>query len=156
MNPDQLLFQEGELARRLNSYNKLDWPELIFYAEAEREPFANVHVVTLYSHCVNLAIEKMITKLSSQGTSVVDIDITKKQYRDMLTEIVPTISAREFVEVHKDRVSVAVNRKTVDDFAVDRALEMIETIDDFTVGTYYEFGSNKQYEYDVDRIADVA
>ena len=146
---NEVLFEEGELARRLNT-RKINWPELVFYAEAEREPFANIHVVTLYSHCVGIALERMVGGLLTQGVTVLDADFSKKKYRDFLEDTLPTIKAREFVEVESDRVVVAVDRKTIDDFAIDRALEMIETIDDFAVGTNYEFGSYKQYEYQVD------
>ena len=37
--------------------NNLSWPDVVFHAEAEREEFSDVQIITLYSHCLNLAEE---------------------------------------------------------------------------------------------------
>lgn len=146
MNQDlnNLLFKEGELARRANPHN-FRWPELVFLAEAEREPFADVRVITLYSHCEELAYNKMLNELSSKQISVLNIDFNKPQYRDRLRNLIPTFEVREFIEILSNEVVVAVDSDVVDDDAVDRALEMLETVEEFTVGTNFQFGSLKQY-----------
>jgi len=152
----ELLFKEGELAKRINRH-KIDWPELIFYAEAEREPFADIHVVTLYSHCLQVAQEELITNLLNENTPFANIDLSKKKYKDKIKQLISSIKAREFVDILSDRVVVAVDSETVDDFAIDRALEMIETIESFEVGVNYEFGCYKNYEYkEVDNTTEVA
>lgn len=139
---NSLLFQEGELARRANPHN-FRWPELVFLAEAEREPFADVRIITLYSHCEELAYTKMLDQL--EGT-VSNIDFDKPQYRTQLRELIPTFDVREFIEIFPTEVLVAVDSDTVDDAAVDRALEMLETIEDFSVGINFQFGSLKKYQ----------
>ena len=75
------------------------------------------------------------------------VDLTKPQQREWVKDLLENIKAREFVAVEDDRVVVAVDSEKVDDIAIDRALEMLETIDDFSVGTSYEFGSYKQFDY---------
>lgn len=144
-NLNDLLFKEGELARRKVNPHNFRWPELVFLAEAEREPFADVRVITLYSHCEELAYNKMLNELSSNQVSVLNIDFNKPQYRDRLRKLIPTFEVREFIEILTNEVVVAVDSDVVDDDAVDRALEMLETVEEFTVGTNFQFGSLKQY-----------
>lgn len=142
-NLDDLLFQEGELARRVTNPHNFRWPELVFLAEAEREPFADVRVITLYSHCEDLAYNKMLDQL--EGT-ISNIDFDKPQYRTQLRQLIPTFDVREFIDILPNEVVVAVDSDIVDDEAVDRALEMLETVEEFTVGTNFQFGSLKNYK----------
>ncbi len=143
---NKLLFKEGELSRRRANPHNFRWPELIFLAEAEREPFTDVRVITLYSHCEELAYNKMLDALCDCDRHMVTIDFNKPQYRDQLKKLIPTFDVREFIEIFPNEVVVAVDSDIVDDDAVDRALEMLETVEEFTVGTNFQFGSLKQYQ----------
>ena len=150
MNQDlnDLLFKDGELSRRANPHN-FRWPELVFLAEAEREPFADVRVITLYSHCEDLAMEKIIDECQNNHPifTTPDSPRSKLWVKENLPFVISTIQAREFIEIFPNEVVVAVDAEVVDDAAVDRALEMLETVEEFTVGTNFQFGSLKQYSY---------
>lgn len=128
----------------LSGESKINWPDLVFYAEAEGMPYADVHVTTLRSHCAGQALEQL---LRQQTTSVLEMDLTTEENRLKYQQILASMPAREYIEILEDRIVVAVDAEWIDDFAVDRALEMLETVDEFTVGTYYQFGSPIQYSY---------
>jgi len=98
----------------------ISWPDLVFLAEAEREPFSDVQIITLYSHCLNLAEEMELS--------------------------LPCIEQSEQVEVFEDRVQIVVDAETVDDDAVVRALNFLTEMDNFEVGNKKEFGSRKWFE----------
>lgn len=127
--------------------SNINWPDLVFYAGADNQPFTDVHVITLYAHCAGKALEEMVTEYSIEGKSVLDLDLSSPEVVDRYKQLLASIEAREYVEVFTDRVEVAVDAEWIDDFAVDRALEMLETVDEFTSGTYYEFGTNLSYQY---------
>ena len=99
--------------------NNISWPDLVFLAEAEREPFADVQIITLYSHCLNLAEEMNLPLVA--------------------------IEQGEQVEVFQDRVQIVVDAETVDDDAVVRGLDLLTLMDNFEVGNKKEFGKRKWF-----------
>ncbi len=101
--------------------SNINWPNLVFLAEAEREPFADVQIITLYSHCLNLAEE--------MNLGLVDIEESEQ------------------VEVFEDRVQIVVDAETVDDEAVTKALDLLTHMDNFEVGNKKEFGPKKCFDY---------
>lgn len=101
--------------------SNISWPDLVFYAEAAREPFADVQIITLYSHCLNLAEEKGIN--------------------------IKRIEQAEQVQIFEDRVLVVIDVETIDDEAVTRALDLLTYMDNFKVGNKKEFGPPKQFNY---------
>ncbi len=101
--------------------SNIDWPNLVFLAEAEREPFSDVQIITLYSHCLNLA-EEMHLPLAA-------------------------IQQAEQVQVFEDRVFIVVDTETIDDEAVTRGLDLLTHMDNFKVGNKKEFGPQKWFEY---------
>lgn len=101
--------------------SNISWPDVVFLAEAEKEAFADVQIITLYSHCLNQAEEQ-------------DLPLDK-------------IQASEYVEVFEDRVVIAVDADTVDDEAVAKALDLLTHVDNFQVGTHCEFPPKRSYNY---------
>lgn len=98
----------------------ISWPDVIFLAEAEREPFSDVQIITLYAHCLNLAEEMNLT--------------------------LPCIEQAEQVQVFQDRVLIVVDAETVNDEAVARALDLLTLMDNFDVGTKQEMGPRKWFK----------
>lgn len=99
----------------------ISWPDVVFYAEAQCEPFADMQIITLYAHCLNQVEEQNIP--------------------------LDRIKACEFIEVLPDRVVVVVDAETIDNEAVATALDMMTHIDTFEVGTYIEFPPKKSFSY---------
>lgn len=97
------------------------WPDVVFLAEAEREPFSDVQIITLYAHCLNLAEEMNLT--------------------------LPCIEQAEQVQVFQDRVLIVVDAKVIDDEAVARALDLLTFMDNFEVGNKKEMGPKKRFKY---------
>jgi len=101
--------------------SKIDWPNLVFLAESTREPFADAQIITLYSHCLNIAEE------------------TNRPLQE--------IRQAEQVEVFRDHLRIVIDEDIVDDETVLKALDFIVHIDNFAVGTKKEFGPQKSFEY---------
>ena len=40
--------------------SNISWPDVVFFAEANQEPFADAQIITLYAHCLNIAEEKNV------------------------------------------------------------------------------------------------
>lgn len=100
---------------------KISWPDAVFYAEADRQPFADAQFITLYSHCLEI----------SELTGV------------PLNEV----KEPEQVEVFKEYIRVVVDEPTIDDEAIARGLDLLIYVDDFNVGTKKEFGPKKSFSY---------
>ncbi len=101
--------------------SNINWPDLVFLAEAEREPFADVQFITLYAHCLNLAEE-------------LDLGIVR-------------IEQAEQVQVFEDRVLIVVDTEIIDDEAITRGLNLLTYMDNFQVGNKKEFGPKKRFDY---------
>ena len=121
----------------------------MFLAEAEREAFADVHVITLYSHCQDRAENHLRMVLEASGVDLGSIDpvTLRQQFEPQLKEIMPHMKAEEFVEVLHDRVVICVDADFVDDEAVARGLDMLTQIDNFEVGTTKQFPPKRGFEY---------
>ncbi len=100
--------------------NNISWPDVVFLAEAEHEPFATVQIITLYAHCLNLAEEMNLT--------------------------LPCVEQAEQVQVFEDRVLIVVDTETVDDDAVTRGLDFLTQMDNFEVGNKKEMGPRKWFK----------
>ncbi len=99
----------------------ISWPDVVFLAEAEHEPFSDVQIITLYSHCLNLSEE--------MGLSIICVE------------------QAEQVQVFQDRVLIVVDTETIDDAAVAKALDLLTFMDSFEVGTKQEMGPRKWFRY---------
>lgn len=101
--------------------SNISWPDVVFLAEAEREPFTDVQFITLYAHCLNLS-EQTNAPLNK-------------------------IEQAEQVRIYEDRVVVIINVDTIDDEAIARGLDLLTHVDDFQVGGKHEFGPKRSFTY---------
>ena len=101
--------------------NSLSWPDVVFQAEAMKEEFANVQVITLYSYCLNIAEEQ--------------------------NEHLNGIYASEHVQVFKDRVVIAIDTDIIDDESIANALDFLTQVDNFEVGTFKEISPKRNFSY---------
>ena len=106
---------------RTTRTSNISWPDLVFLAEADREPFADAQIITLYSHCLNIAEE------------------TNRPLQE--------IKQAEQVEVFRTHLRIVIDEDIVDDETVIKALDFLIHIDNFAVGTKKEFGPKKSFEY---------
>lgn len=107
--------------KKQSSKNNISWPDVVFFAEAEREPFADVQIITLYSHCLNISEEDNIP--------------------------LDQVFAGEFVRVFEDRVVIAIDADTIDDDSIAKALDFLIQVDDFDVGTYKQISPIKTFTH---------
>ena len=101
--------------------SNISWPDVHFYAEADGQSFADAQVITLYSHCLNIAEEKQIP-LSS-------------------------IKEPEQVEIFESHIRIVIDEETIDDDAIARGLDLLIHMDNFEVGNKKEFGPPKRFSY---------
>lgn len=100
---------------------KISWPDVVFYAEADRQPFADAQFITLYSFCLELS------------------ELTGKS--------LDQVKVAEHVEVFESHIRVVIDETTIDDEAIARGLDLLIYMDDFNVGTRKEFGPKKSFSY---------
>ena len=101
--------------------SNISWPDVVFYAEAAREPFADVQIITLYSHCLNESEEKNIP--------------------------ISSVYAGEYVQVFEDRVVIAIDADIIDDDSIAKALDFLIQVDNFDVGTYKQISPIKTFAH---------
>lgn len=101
--------------------NSLDWPDVVFQAEAMQEEFAAVQVITLYSHCLNIAEERNLP--------------------------LPDVHEGEYVQVFNDRVVIAIDAEIIDDESIANALDFLTQVDNFEVGTFKQISPKKNFNY---------
>lgn len=124
--------------------SNLSWPDVVFLAEAEREPFAEVQIITLYAHCLNIAEAMLYGPFAFLGDNPVEL---RKKLEKRIKDTLPEIQEREFVEIQEDRVLIVIDADKVDDDAVARALDLLTHIDNFEVGQTYHFGEPRSFTY---------
>lgn len=135
-----MILSKNELAKRTSKY-QIDWPELVFYAEAENEPFVDVEFVTLKRHCVDLCITEELLQLPI-NLAFADID---RRIEDKLKSI-ETATVYEFVDgwyndySKKYHVQVGINVDTIDDEAVDYGMSLLTQVEEFTSPFHVELG----------------
>ena len=101
--------------------SNIDWPDLVFAAEAMQETFSDVRVVTLYSHCLNQAEENNIP--------------------------LSNIEDCEHVEVFEQFIQVVIDEEFVDDETTARALDLLTHVESFDVGSRTDFGPKKCFTH---------
>lgn len=113
--------------------------DLVLLAEAEKEAFEPVQVITLQQYYKEKAYDKAWGMVDSvDSVEAVAQSICDDEYA----------TGKEFVEIQKTRVIIGINAKTVTDSQVDRALQLLVSIDDFTPGEFYYFGEDQQIHYE--------
>lgn len=100
---------------------KISWPDVVFYAEAEQQPFADAQFITLYSYCLELS------ELSGRPLDQIEV--------------------AEHVEIFENHLRVVIDEDVIDDEAIAKGLDLLIYMDDFEVGTRKEFGPKKSFSY---------
>lgn len=137
-----MLLPEGELARRANKH-KIDWPGLVFQASADNEPFVDVEFVTLKQHCLDIVMVDAVEHCTDQN---IHGDQDKMLQSYLFEHHREVFTLREFVSCHyhnhtqKLHVRVGINVDKIDDISEDYGLSLVEKVDDFSPGAFYEFG----------------
>ncbi len=101
--------------------SNISWPDVVFLAEANREPFADVQIITLYSHCLNQAEENNWP--------------------------IEEVWDGEHVQVFEDRVVIVIDADTIDDESIANALDFLTQVDNFEVGTYKQISGLKRFKH---------
>lgn len=99
-------------------HKKFSWPELYFTAEASREAFEDVNVVTLKSFYFDQAQEIALQEVGLKN---------KSRLERRIKEIIEsqTIKVQEHVSVTHGSKQVVINRESIDEAAVWSALDML-------------------------------
>lgn len=123
----------------------VDWSKLITHSGFDDEPQTNVNVTTLYSHCEQEASSKAYEQYIDEKRQ--DPNHSPARYYQLVEQLMPHTSSKEFVKIYEDHVEVCVDRDQIDDDAIDYALSLLLQVDTFTVGKRIEFGYNKVFGY---------
>lgn len=119
--------------------SKINWPELVFNAEAEREWFEDVTIVTLKSEYV----EYVYDLAWKQANGVNDVD-------DAAQKIINSseVYVNEYIQIGKDCVvKVCIDRDEITDVVVEEVLDMLIDIG-IQPDTYHKFGVLKTFTFD--------
>lgn len=126
--------------------NKIDWTGVYFTAEAAREPFEDVNVITTRAEYVNLASVAAVELLHEQ-----QIECTSNNVSRMARTLIATskVFVQEFVRVDDDgAITVCVDVPDLrNDDIMWRALDLVaKTLDqlDGQPGTVY-YGEPKRF-----------
>lgn len=108
--------------------SNIKWPELMFYAEANNEPFENITVVTAQTRYVDAA-NNIACDLLNAGS--ISEDISDSGERSLDKAVVRIIndqkhSVYETVVVDKDGIRVCINVAALDEAAMAEALNRVE------------------------------
>ncbi len=101
--------------------SNISWPDVVFFAEAMREEFSNVQIITLYSYCLNISEEENVPLYG--------------------------VHAGEHVQVFPDRVVIAIDADVIDDESTARALDFLTKVDNFEVGTFKQISPKRTFSY---------
>ena len=113
-NPSQI--------RELNEFYAT-WPDAVILAEAEREEFVNVEVITTSAYKKETAFEQSC-----------DIGGDLDEIETRTTAIEQTLSDVEFIEVLENKIRVCLQADQVDDSLVDKAMFLLGRLDNFDIG----------------------
>lgn len=122
-------------------HNRISWPDLYFTAEATREAFEDVVVVTLKSDFVDRVYDRAIKEVGLKSQT----RLSKRAYEIIQQQ---EIKVQERVEITKAGMKVIVNCNEVNEAAVWRALDMLAQALDVLegkVGTV-PFGESVSFE----------
>lgn len=121
------------------------FPDIVFLAEADDEKFESVQVITLQQYYKDKAYEKAWDIVSPNNLEELEKKIEE------IAEIIcheEHAKAKEFIEIHDNRVIIGLNTKTITDLEVNTGLQYLASIEDFTPGERYEFGEEKKVHYE--------
>lgn len=123
----------------LQQHNAIDWPGVYFAAEAEREPFEDVNVITARAEYVNRAELAAVELLTEQGL-VCNLQNISQLARTLIAT--SKVFVQEFVRIEQDgTITVCIDVPTLQsDTVMWRALDYVaKAIDqlDHKEGTVY-------------------
>lgn len=120
-------FNRGDLFKKVQQRN---WDVALSFA-ASQQDFCDVQVITLKQYLYDLAADEAHNRHVDLNNidSYIDYLVRTKYY-----------SAREFVLVTHDKITVGINTDKVDDHAVDYAKTLLIQMQSFESGIQQEFG----------------
>lgn len=98
----------------------IKWPELIFYAEANNEPFKDIRIVTAQTKYVSIANDIFANTISS-GARISN----RWEYNARAIINMQKHSVHEYVKVDKGEIEVCINVPVLDEDATSQALDMV-------------------------------
>jgi len=127
--------------RKQNTKAKINWPDLVFYAEATEEPFEELTVTTLKSHYGSLCEEVAVGCVAFTGDE--KSWYTKVQERAEWEMDNGNITVREHIRIDNNLNAYAViDADAITDKEVERALTWLEQVD---IPGKKEFGDPKSF-----------
>ena len=118
------------------SKSKMDWADLIFLAEAEREWFEEVTVTTLKSHYENLAYQLAWEQAES-------IDGLDSRARSIMNS--GKVYVQEYIKVDENSsVEICLDRTEITDEVVEEALDLLIDVG-ITPNAHLIFGEKKTF-----------
>jgi hypothetical protein len=100
------------------------WPSAVILAEAEREDFVNVEVITSSAYNKEIAFEQSC----NIGGDLSEIETRTRAIEQSLSDV-------EFIEVLDDKIRVCLSVDRVDDRVMDHAMQLIGDLESFEVGS---------------------
>lgn len=111
--------------------------EAIFAAEAIQDRFAEVNILTLKTHLINVAFEES----NNYGY---DLLIDNNRIFEQVDEKLKNDKLKDFVEITKDEIRVVIDCELITDDVIVRAFKMLSCVETFTPGTKIEFSKGSQ------------
>jgi hypothetical protein len=116
--------------------SRINWPELVFTAEAGREWFEDVTIVTLKSEYLERAYDKAWEQID-------DIDSLDNQVKMIMNS--GDIIVKEYIKIGEDySVRVCIDRDEITDNVVDEVLDILADIG-IKPKSYHNFGVAKTF-----------
>lgn len=134
---------KNDLLNHANIFEK--FPDIIFEADSSNDDFEPVQVITLQQYYKDQAYEEAWDHISFDPKNNLELKV-----EEMANKICAEKYARkkEFVEIYKGRVIIGVDAEKITDLEINKALAYLVSIDDFTPGEIYEFGEEKNINYE--------
>ncbi len=99
MNP--LIRPRGELSKRVN-HETINWSDLVFYADANDEPFREIAVITLKSHYVDTVFSSVLSQIPKQENDSIEKYFTLVEKKAIHVMNSKAIFVREHVSIDEE------------------------------------------------------
>ena len=116
--------------------SKINWPELVFEAEAEREWFEDVTVITLQSEY----LDRIYDEAWQQAEAIEGLDERAKTIMNS-----GRVHVREYIQIGEDfKVKVCIDRVEITDEVVEEVLDLLIEVG-ISPNARLEFGEKKTF-----------
>jgi hypothetical protein len=134
---------KNNLLKHANVFKK--FPDIIFEADSSNDIFEPVEVITLQQYYKDKAYEEAWDHITFDPKNNLELKV-----EEMANKICAQKFAqkKEFVEIYKERVIIGINAEKITDLEITKAMAYLVSIDDFTPGEIYEFGEEKNINYE--------